>query len=176
MAEEFNEALLEEQPANPEGDIDMAEGEEGEAAGDEGIVLPFAEGGDSDPRTTFISYLTSPVVTLIVGSAETETILTAHQALLVQSPFFADACAAFADDGSVSCALIIRSLSPCAQLMPIILIAATCRARGRGDRRRWLLSRVPVHRRLLSQKTARPAPTRDRSLLAVRRRDRRAAP
>ncbi|KAI0873375.1 hypothetical protein GGS24DRAFT_393816 [Hypoxylon argillaceum] len=100
MAEEFNEPLLEEQPANTEGDIDMAEGEEGEGAGEEGMVLPFAEGGDSDPRVTFISYLSSPVVTLIVGSAESETILTAHQALLVQSPFFADACAAFADDGS----------------------------------------------------------------------------
>ncbi|KAK5631806.1 hypothetical protein RRF57_007520 [Xylaria bambusicola] len=78
----------------------MAEGAEGEAAGDEGTVLPFAEGGESEPRTTFISYLTSPVVTLIVGSAENETILTAHQALLIQSPYFADVCAAFADDGS----------------------------------------------------------------------------
>lgn len=116
MAEEFNEPLLEEQPANTEGDIDMAEGEEGEGAGEEGMVLPFAEGGDSDPRVTFISYLSSPVVTLIVGSAESETILTAHQALLVQSPFFADACAAFADDGSVSCALIICGLPLCAKL------------------------------------------------------------
>ncbi|KAI1173311.1 hypothetical protein F4777DRAFT_457202 [Nemania sp. FL0916] len=98
MAEEFHEEMLEEQPANPGGDVEMAEGEEGD--GHEGTVLPFADGGESDPRTTFISYLTSPVITLIVGSAETETILTAHQALLVQSPFFADACAAFADDGS----------------------------------------------------------------------------
>ncbi|KAI0460641.1 hypothetical protein F5B21DRAFT_16845 [Xylaria acuta] len=100
MAEEFNEEILEEQPTNPGGDVDMGEGDEAEAAGDEGTVLPFAEGGESDPHTTFISYLTSPVVTLIVGSAENETILTAHQALLVQSPFFADACAAFAHDGS----------------------------------------------------------------------------
>ncbi|KAI0862298.1 hypothetical protein F4860DRAFT_123562 [Xylaria cubensis] len=100
MAEEFNESVLGEQPTNPEVDVDMAEGEEQEAAGHEETVLPFAEGGESDPRTTFISYLTSPVVTLIVGSAENETILTAHQALLTQSPFFADACAAFAHDGS----------------------------------------------------------------------------
>ncbi|RWA14264.1 hypothetical protein EKO27_g858 [Xylaria grammica] len=100
MAEEFNEEILQEQSTNPGGDVDMAEGAEGEVADTEGVVLPFAEGGESEPRPTFISYLTSPVVTLIVGNAESETILTAHQALLVQSPFFADACAAFADDGS----------------------------------------------------------------------------
>ncbi|GAW19116.1 hypothetical protein ANO14919_086000 [Xylariales sp. No.14919] len=100
MAEEFNEEILQEQSTNPGGDVDMAEGAEGEVADTEGVVLPFAEGGESEPRPTFISYLTSPVVTLIVGNAENETILTAHQALLVQSPFFADACAAFADDGS----------------------------------------------------------------------------
>ncbi|KAI1282224.1 hypothetical protein F5Y07DRAFT_395024 [Xylaria sp. FL0933] len=97
MADEFPEEIAEEQPTAPGGDVEMAEGAEG---GDEGMVLPFAEGGESEPRTTFISYLTSPVVTLIVGNAENETILTAHQALLVQSPYFADACAAFADDGS----------------------------------------------------------------------------
>ncbi|TGJ83150.1 hypothetical protein E0Z10_g5638 [Xylaria hypoxylon] len=96
MAEEFNEEILEEQPTNPGADIEMAE----DAEGNEGTVLPFAEGGESEPRTTFISYLTSPVVTLIVGSDENETILTAHQALLLQSPYFADVCAAFADDGS----------------------------------------------------------------------------
>ncbi|KAI1189943.1 hypothetical protein F5B17DRAFT_389538 [Nemania serpens] len=100
MAEEFNEDILEEHAANPEVDIEMAEGAEGAGAGHDGTVLPFAEGGESEPRTTFISYLTSPVVTLIVGNAESETILTAHQALLVQSPFFADICGAFADDGS----------------------------------------------------------------------------
>lgn len=111
MADEFPEEILEEQH-NPGADVEMAEGLEGEAAGDEGTVLPFAEGGESEPRTTFISYLTSPVVTLIVGSAENETILTAHQALLVQSPYFADVCAAFADDGSVSCALVPRRSHP----------------------------------------------------------------
>ncbi|KAI0165884.1 hypothetical protein GGR57DRAFT_140204 [Xylariaceae sp. FL1272] len=101
MAEEFNPNVLEEQPA---GDVEMAEeteqDPEGGAGADNTADLPFAEGGESDPRTAFISYLTSPVVTLIVGNAENETILTAHQALLTQSPFFADACAAFADDGS----------------------------------------------------------------------------
>ncbi|KAK7751801.1 hypothetical protein SLS62_006287 [Diatrype stigma] len=106
MAEEFNEGVpVEEQQAAPGGDVEMGEGQaSGEAAGEEGGAstgdLPFAEGGEAEPRTTFISYLTSPVVTLIVGSGENETILTAHQALLVQSPFFAEACAAFTNDGS----------------------------------------------------------------------------
>ncbi|KAK4143134.1 uncharacterized protein C8A04DRAFT_12643 [Dichotomopilus funicola] len=71
--------------------------------------LPFAESGPEDTgeeepavpqRTTFLQYLSSPIVTLLVGSGETETILTAHQGLLVQSPYFQEACAEFADDGS----------------------------------------------------------------------------
>ncbi|RYP64249.1 hypothetical protein DL769_006729 [Monosporascus sp. CRB-8-3] len=107
MAEEFNEAApVGEQAANPSGDVEMAEGEGEPAAAtapDNGAgagELPFAEGGEADPRPTFVSYLTSPVVTLIVGSGENETILTAHQGLLIQSPFFAEACAAFTNDGS----------------------------------------------------------------------------
>lgn len=53
------------------------------------------------PRISFAQYLSSSIVTLLIGSGENETILTAHQALLVQSPFFAEARAEFADDGSV---------------------------------------------------------------------------
>ncbi|KAI0392922.1 hypothetical protein F5Y17DRAFT_332258 [Xylariaceae sp. FL0594] len=97
MAEEFNPESLN-PSTNPEGDVEMIEGEEVESG--TGPVLPFAEGGETEPRTSFTSYLMSPVVTLIVGSGENETILTAHQGLLTQSPFFAQACAAFADDGS----------------------------------------------------------------------------
>ncbi|KAI0602953.1 hypothetical protein F4775DRAFT_598127 [Biscogniauxia sp. FL1348] len=108
MAEEYAEGTIPEEITNPGGDVEMGEGEgagddprgSGPGAAVEGAELPFAEGGETEPRKSFISYLTSPVVTLLVGSEDTETILTAHQALLVQSPFFADACAAFADDGS----------------------------------------------------------------------------
>ncbi|KAI1384833.1 uncharacterized protein F4822DRAFT_416395 [Hypoxylon trugodes] len=101
MAEEYNEGAVEEPQANPGADVEMGEGEEAEGAGRNGAgELPFGEGGDIEPRVNFISYLTSPVVTLLVGSGEAESILTAHQALLTQSPFFAEACAAFADDGS----------------------------------------------------------------------------
>ncbi|XXG96887.1 hypothetical protein Hte_003178 [Hypoxylon texense] len=102
MAEEFHEEVVEEQPSNPGADVEMAEGDEAEASapGNGGEELPFAGGDDVEQRVQFISYLTSPVVTLVVGEGESETILTAHQALLTQSPFFSDACAAFTDDGS----------------------------------------------------------------------------
>lgn len=118
-----DDTIIEESPANLGGDVEMAENSAGAAAGtgeDEATAaaerseLPFAEEEtvnepESVPaRTSFISYLTSPVVTLIVGSNETETILTAHQSLLTLSPFFKDACAQFSDDGSVSCRFLPR--------------------------------------------------------------------
>lgn len=109
--------MIEDAPAasTATGDVEMAEGSaattanpggESSAAADNqnGNALPFAEGGPDDPpasRITFLQYLTSPIVTLLIGSGETETILTAHQGLLVQSPYFAEACGEFADDGSV---------------------------------------------------------------------------
>ncbi|KAI1759299.1 hypothetical protein GGR53DRAFT_152251 [Hypoxylon sp. FL1150] len=102
MAEEFQEEAVEQQSSNPGADVEMAEVVEPEASapGNGEGDLPFAQGGDQDQRVQFISYLTSPVVTLVVGSGDDETILTAHQGLLTQSPFFLDACAAFTDDGS----------------------------------------------------------------------------
>ncbi|XDG01345.1 hypothetical protein ABKA04_000960 [Annulohypoxylon sp. FPYF3050] len=103
MAEEFNEDPVEGQQSNPGADIEMGEGDEAGAsagAGNGGAELAFPEGGEIEPRTSYISYLTSPVVTLLVGTGETETLLTAHQALLTQSPWFLEACAAFTDDGS----------------------------------------------------------------------------
>ncbi|KAI0882079.1 uncharacterized protein GGS22DRAFT_171482 [Annulohypoxylon maeteangense] len=101
MAEEFNEEPAEGQQSNPGADIEMGEGEEaGLVPSNGGAELAFPEGGEIEPRTSYISYLTSPVVTLLVGTGESETLLTAHQALLTQSPWFLDACAAFTDDGS----------------------------------------------------------------------------
>ena len=103
----FNEELTEDVPAseNPGADVEMAEGEDEAGAGDGQSALPFAEGDALDPpppRVTFLSYLASPVVTLLVGNGKEETILTAHQALLTTSPYFQEACAQFSDDGSVS--------------------------------------------------------------------------
>jgi hypothetical protein len=105
-------------PAAPMGDVEMVEGSAAAAstAGAENpnsSELPFAEEGPDDAppaRITYVQYLSSPIVTLLVGSGEAETILTAHQGLLMQSPYFAAACAEFTDDGSVC-----LSLSRCCQ-------------------------------------------------------------
>lgn len=107
MAEINDDSIVEDSPANPGADVEMAEGlgeDDTTAVAGRSEILNEGE-ADEEPvpeRTSFISYLTSPVVTLIVGSGESETILTAHQALLALSPFFKEACAEFSDDGSVS--------------------------------------------------------------------------
>ncbi|CAL3971017.1 hypothetical protein PZA11_007389 [Diplocarpon coronariae] len=49
-------------------------------------------------RTTYVDYLKSPVIGLLVGQGDEQALLTAHQALLTRSPWFADACAKFSDD------------------------------------------------------------------------------
>ncbi|GFF56793.1 hypothetical protein IFM61606_05739 [Aspergillus udagawae] len=55
------------------------------------------------PKTTpglhFLDYLTSPIVELVVGKNEHKTSLTAHQSLLLESPFLAQAVAAFSESG-----------------------------------------------------------------------------
>jgi hypothetical protein len=108
MADSFAEDTpIEETPATTGTDVEMVEGGDEAPAADANAPsdLLFAEDGPEEaplvPRTTFIQYLTSPMVTLLVGSGDSETILTAHQALLIESPFFAEACAEFANDGSV---------------------------------------------------------------------------
>lgn len=92
---------------NPVVDVEMSESgaaEDGAPDADQS-ELPFA-GEDTvvepEPaRVPFVDYLKSPVVTLIVGKAGEETILSAHQALLADSPYFKGLCDNFADDGSV---------------------------------------------------------------------------
>lgn len=65
--------------------------------------LPFQEETmeDAPARVTYIDYLKSPVIGLLVGNGNDQALLTAHQALLTQSPWFADTCAKFSDDVSV---------------------------------------------------------------------------
>jgi hypothetical protein len=65
--------------------------------------LPFANDtmAEAPARTTFIDYLKSPVIALLVGQGDEQALLTAHQGLLVQSPWFADACSKFSDAVSV---------------------------------------------------------------------------
>lgn len=91
-----------------DGVIDLESGATAEVGGaegeDEGDGLPFQ--GDEpqiiSPRVTFLDYLKSPIVELLVGLAEEQLLLTAHEALLVQSPFFKDACSQFSPDATVS--------------------------------------------------------------------------
>lgn len=52
-------------------------------------------------RVTYVDHLRSPIVELTVGQDDTKTILRAHQALLVQSPFFEEACSQFSSDTPV---------------------------------------------------------------------------
>lgn len=93
--------------SNLGGDIDMEEGDApGEAeveveveAGDD-TELPFAGEDETSVRPTFASYLASPIVSLVIG-VEQPSVLSAHQALLEQSPYFATACSGFAEDNSV---------------------------------------------------------------------------
>lgn len=90
-------------------DVEM-EGAASSAAAEE---APYEKGPVEDPETSviqqdpvaetrpsFIEYLASPVVTLLVGQEE-QTVLTAHQALLTKSPYFADLCQSYVNDGSV---------------------------------------------------------------------------
>lgn len=81
-------------------------------------------------RTGFTTYLRSPVVTLHVGGEDGETTLTAHQALLVQSPYFAQLCAGFADNDSVS-----------SVLLPMVPVSAA-RAATAADSSTWQRERA----------------------------------
>ncbi|KAH8594929.1 hypothetical protein B0O99DRAFT_513189 [Bisporella sp. PMI_857] len=64
--------------------------------------LPFQDEAFQEfpARVTYIDYLKSPVIGLLVGQGDEQALLTAHQALLVTSPWFADACAKFSDEVS----------------------------------------------------------------------------
>jgi hypothetical protein len=107
------------------GDFFAEEGESGheyilddvDMGGDEAIVeiasaapqdkddgMPFQEEPleEVPARVTYIDYLRSPAIGLLVGQGDEQALLTAHQALLVQSPWFADACAKFSSEVSVS--------------------------------------------------------------------------
>lgn len=100
-----DDILEEEAPASTAGgDVEMVEGTEAAEVTEvqetvDAAEMPFAEENIVDPKTTFVSYLMSPVVSLTIGS-EFPTVLTAHQALLTQSPYFSDACKDFADDSA----------------------------------------------------------------------------
>jgi hypothetical protein len=101
MADEAHGNELGEEPlqTGAEADVDMAEGEDNTAEVDTGVLTAPEEKEDGlVARVSFSTHLMSPLVTLIIG----EILLTAHQSLLMQSPYFREACEEFNDDGSVS--------------------------------------------------------------------------
>jgi hypothetical protein len=57
---------------------------------------------DAPARVTYIDYLRSPIIGLLVGQGDEQALLTAHQMLLESSPWFKDACSKFSDEVSVS--------------------------------------------------------------------------
>ncbi len=114
MADNFHEGDIEDTAENQEGDVAMVEdaAEAGDDAANVAGELPFAGTAESSdgkaapgtpdtPRISFAEYLTSPIVTLVIGTGDNETVLTAHQALLAKSPYFAELFKSEVEDDSV---------------------------------------------------------------------------
>jgi len=115
MADSFHEEDIEDAPPNTAADVEMAEGagDDQTPAATNGAEPSFTEAdAPVEPRIGFLQYLASPIVTLLVGSGDSEHILTAHQGLLTQSTFFADQYAEFTDDGSVCRRMTLFLQSP----------------------------------------------------------------
>ncbi|KAJ5605902.1 hypothetical protein N7510_008683 [Penicillium lagena] len=53
----------------------------------------------SHPGLTSLSFLTSPIVEIVVGQGDNETVLTAHQSLLYDSPFLSELVSNFEASG-----------------------------------------------------------------------------
>ncbi|KAJ4004091.1 hypothetical protein NW752_010831 [Fusarium irregulare] len=90
---EMTETNTQETPAENSQDV---EGEQVENADETALT---ATDEVVEPRITFANYLMSPIVTLLIGSGD-QSILSAHQGLLTQSPYFKDICDAFVEDDS----------------------------------------------------------------------------
>ncbi|KAB2576805.1 hypothetical protein BFW01_g7821 [Lasiodiplodia theobromae] len=74
---------------------DQQAGNEGDD-NDEGVEM--AEIEPETPKVVkFLDYLKSPIIELVVGRGDNQTLLTVHQALLTKSPFFEEQCARFTD-------------------------------------------------------------------------------
>ncbi|RCI15350.1 hypothetical protein L249_6540 [Ophiocordyceps polyrhachis-furcata BCC 54312] len=92
------------------GDVEMTEegGSRGGAAeaiapeesNDVVAVEEEEENEEAQPRVSFATYLASPIVTLLVGKGDSQTVLSAHQALLEKSPYLNLRCLDFINDGS----------------------------------------------------------------------------
>jgi hypothetical protein len=78
-----------------------AEAEQNGDDPEDGLPFQNEEEQTKPARITYIDYLKSPIIELNIGQSDEQTTLTAHQTLLVQSPFFAEACAQFGPSTSV---------------------------------------------------------------------------
>ncbi|KAL8973665.1 MAG: hypothetical protein Q9197_002092 [Variospora fuerteventurae] len=79
-----------------EADVEMEGGEDGPDVteiGSRGSAAGGAAAEEDDkpaPRLTFVDYLKSPMIELLIGSGDSQTLLMAHKALLIKSPFFTE--------------------------------------------------------------------------------------
>ncbi|KAH7049145.1 hypothetical protein B0J12DRAFT_710970 [Macrophomina phaseolina] len=111
-------------------DVEM--GGSGDFAGDDTKMPPeqqphggggddVVEMGEIEPETPrfvkFLDYLKSPIIELLVGKDEEQTLLTAHQALLTKSPFFEQQCAQFSDNDARRIALEDEDLDAMGSLL-----------------------------------------------------------
>ncbi|KAI4148720.1 MAG: hypothetical protein LQ341_001495, partial [Variospora aurantia] len=77
-----------------EADVEMEGDEDGPEVteiGSRGSAVGGAAAEEDDkpaPRLTFVDYLKSPMIELLIGSGDSQTLLMAHKALLTKSPFF----------------------------------------------------------------------------------------
>ncbi|KAL8804967.1 MAG: hypothetical protein Q9200_005613 [Gallowayella weberi] len=74
-----------------EGDVEMQGADEGAEVvevGENNGEDAAAEEEKPAPRVTFIDYLKSPMIELLIGNGDSQTLLMAHKALLTKSPFF----------------------------------------------------------------------------------------
>ncbi|KAL8737838.1 MAG: hypothetical protein Q9181_001280 [Wetmoreana brouardii] len=84
--------------AGDEGDVDMQGGDDSAEVIEVGETGAAEDGATAAPdgeekpaqRVTFVDYLKSPMIELLIGSGPSQTLLTAHKALLTRSPFFAE--------------------------------------------------------------------------------------
>lgn len=107
-----NESVRDDASTVAGGDVEMDEAQEAIETTEQEVSKAPIEGADDvavtqdeaavpDAPPGFITYLSSPIVTLLTGQGG-QTVLSAHQALLVKSPYFATICQSIVDDGSVS--------------------------------------------------------------------------
>lgn len=97
-------------------------------------------------QLTLSSFLTSPIVKITVGQGENETVLTAHQTLLLESPFLNEIVGKFGTSGPVSHDQ--RTTSNCHVANTLCAILAVHSPPHRECRGIRMLPPIPIHSRL----------------------------